>query len=388
MLLLCGIGAKRQGWYRQLPVLGRRFRTLALDYRDVGDSDPATEPYSIDELADDVAALARELGIESASLVGDLHGRVHLARARPAPSGTRRQAHPRRHIGRRGDARIDLAGSDARADAGRRRSSSQAMAPGGSARSSPHPASRRAIRRRSTSSWRSRSTTRCDATPTFASSRPAGRTTWPTGSGRSTRRRSSCTGTSTRLFAIENGRLLAERIPGARLIVYENVGHIPEVECADDFNRDLAASYSDHHLGRRGRQVLAGDLTAALGYRTPAGGVVVQAVAPIGLRDREAGTVGFTTSLGFSKKLERIERDPRVAMAFHAREHGRCDSASTSFCRDAPASWPSPPRSSARRCARRPRRISDPHARAGSGTAGCGSTTRSGCRSMSRSTGS
>jgi hypothetical protein len=75
-------------------------------------------------------------------------------------------------------------------------------------------------------------------------------------------------------------------------------------------------------------KVLAGDLTAALGYRTPAGGVVVQAVAPIGLRDREAGTIGFTTSLGFSKKLERIERDPRVAMAFHAREHGRCDSAS------------------------------------------------------------
>ena len=75
-------------------------------------------------------------------------------------------------------------------------------------------------------------------------------------------------------------------------------------------------------------KVLAGDLTAALGYRTPAGGVVVQAVAPIGLRDREAGTVGFTTSLGFSKKLERIERDPRVAMAFHAREHGSCESAS------------------------------------------------------------
>jgi hypothetical protein len=68
--------------------------------------------------------------------------------------------------------------------------------------------------------------------------------------------------------------------------------------------------------------VLAGDLTAALGYRTPAGGVVVQAVAPIGLRDRSAGSVSFTTSLGFSRKLERIARDPRVALAFHAREHG------------------------------------------------------------------
>lgn len=69
-------------------------------------------------------------------------------------------------------------------------------------------------------------------------------------------------------------------------------------------------------------EILKGDLTVGLGYRTPAGGVVVQAVAPIGLSDRAAGTVGFTTSLGFSKKLERIAADPRVALAFHAREHG------------------------------------------------------------------
>jgi hypothetical protein len=68
--------------------------------------------------------------------------------------------------------------------------------------------------------------------------------------------------------------------------------------------------------------VLAGDLTGALGYRTPAGGVVVQAVAPVGLRDRERGRIGFTTSFGFSKKLERIALDQRVCMAFHAREHG------------------------------------------------------------------
>jgi hypothetical protein len=72
--------------------------------------------------------------------------------------------------------------------------------------------------------------------------------------------------------------------------------------------------------------VFAGDLTAALGYRTPAGGAVVLAVAPIGLRDREAGRVSFTTSLGFSKKLDRIARDPRVALAFHAREHGTSSS--------------------------------------------------------------
>ena len=72
-------------------------------------------------------------------------------------------------------------------------------------------------------------------------------------------------------------------------------------------------------------RVLAGDLTAALAYVTPAGGAVATAVAPIGLRDAERGTAGFTTSLGLHKKLERIRREPRVALAFHARDHGFAD---------------------------------------------------------------
>jgi len=69
-------------------------------------------------------------------------------------------------------------------------------------------------------------------------------------------------------------------------------------------------------------EIITGDLTAALAYVTPAGGAVVTAVAPIGLRDRDAGTVSFTTSLGLGRKLERIARNPRVALAYHAREHG------------------------------------------------------------------
>ncbi len=72
-------------------------------------------------------------------------------------------------------------------------------------------------------------------------------------------------------------------------------------------------------------RVLGGDLTAALAYVTPAGGTVVAGVSPCGLRDRDAGTVTFTTSFGFGKKLERIERDPHVALAYHAREHGLAD---------------------------------------------------------------
>src|SRR5579862_9540440 len=69
-------------------------------------------------------------------------------------------------------------------------------------------------------------------------------------------------------------------------------------------------------------EVLTGDLTAAAAYVTPAGGAVISAVCPIGIDRRDVGEVGFTTSLGFGKKLERIIADPHVALAYHSREHG------------------------------------------------------------------
>jgi hypothetical protein len=68
--------------------------------------------------------------------------------------------------------------------------------------------------------------------------------------------------------------------------------------------------------------VIRGDLTAAAAYITPAKGAVITAVAPCGIGQRDAGVLGFTTSLGFGKKLERIVSDRHVSLAFHAREHG------------------------------------------------------------------
>ena len=71
-------------------------------------------------------------------------------------------------------------------------------------------------------------------------------------------------------------------------------------------------------------EILSGDLVVTVGSPTPAGGVVLNSVTPLGLRDRELGTVTFTTSLGFGKKLERIAADPRIAVAYHTRQHGHC----------------------------------------------------------------
>lgn len=71
--------------------------------------------------------------------------------------------------------------------------------------------------------------------------------------------------------------------------------------------------------------ILGGDLVVAVGSPTPRGGVALYSVTPLGMRDRAAGTVTFTTSLGFGRKLERIAADPRIAVTYHTRKHGHTD---------------------------------------------------------------
>jgi hypothetical protein len=72
-------------------------------------------------------------------------------------------------------------------------------------------------------------------------------------------------------------------------------------------------------------EILAGDLAAGFAYLTPAKGVVITPMAPLGIRDREAGTITLSSSLALWKKLARIRRNPNVALAYHAREHGITD---------------------------------------------------------------
>ena len=72
-------------------------------------------------------------------------------------------------------------------------------------------------------------------------------------------------------------------------------------------------------------EILAGDACAAFTHLTPAKGAVITPMAPLGIRDREAGTVTVSTSQGLWKKLERVRANPSVAVAYHAREHGFSD---------------------------------------------------------------
>jgi hypothetical protein len=68
--------------------------------------------------------------------------------------------------------------------------------------------------------------------------------------------------------------------------------------------------------------VVGGDRVVMLVYATPAAGAVLLPVNNFALRDRAAGTISaVNSSVGAWRKLERIRRAPRVALAYHSRAH-------------------------------------------------------------------
>ena len=76
------------------------------------------------------------------------------------------------------------------------------------------------------------------------------------------------------------------------------------------------------HWSDEAEEILAGDHVVILAYATPAKGVVLLPVTNFAVRDRAAGTLtAVSTSVGVWRKLERIRRDPHVALAYHTRAH-------------------------------------------------------------------
>ena len=83
LLLIEGLGQSMWAWREQIPVFARHFRTIAFDTRGTGRSPVPDEPYGIDELAHDAANI---LDGSAANVVGLSMGgyvALTLALARP-----------------------------------------------------------------------------------------------------------------------------------------------------------------------------------------------------------------------------------------------------------------------------------------------------------------
>lgn len=70
VLLAPSLGTTLAMWDELAAALARRYRVIRFDTRGHGDSPVPAGPYSIDDLAEDIVALADSLGIDRFALVG------------------------------------------------------------------------------------------------------------------------------------------------------------------------------------------------------------------------------------------------------------------------------------------------------------------------------
>ena len=74
VVFLSGLGGDHRAFAVPMRAMGTSYRTLALDHRDVGQSDRAAGDYTTADLADDTAAWLGNLGLPPAHVVGQSLG--------------------------------------------------------------------------------------------------------------------------------------------------------------------------------------------------------------------------------------------------------------------------------------------------------------------------
>jgi pimeloyl-ACP methyl ester carboxylesterase len=239
VLLLTGLASYRLGWWNQLPVFGRSYRTIALDHRETGDSDLTGQPYTADDMADDAAGVLDALSIHRANIIGiSLGGNVTLRLALRRPDlvdklvltstfagGTSYVAPSPEMLSLLARPGWDLEPGE------RRRQTYNAITGPGFAQA--HPAVMDYIaqlgqHRTMSPDAYMRQLQASSAAPDISGQ--LDRITAPT---------LVIHGDADPLIPIANGRYLAEHIPGARSIIYPGVGHVPILECPDKYNRDV-----------------------------------------------------------------------------------------------------------------------------------------------------
>ncbi|MCW5829360.1 MAG: alpha/beta fold hydrolase [Deltaproteobacteria bacterium] len=70
VLMIMGLGATRHWWYKQVEALSRDFQVTVFDNRGVGETERPKAAWTLGDMALDTAALMDHLGIDSAHIVG------------------------------------------------------------------------------------------------------------------------------------------------------------------------------------------------------------------------------------------------------------------------------------------------------------------------------
>ena len=76
ILMIQGLGASKNAWNLQRIAMATRFRSISLDNRGAGRSDKPTQPFTLEQMADDAIAVLDATGVETAHVVGASMGGV------------------------------------------------------------------------------------------------------------------------------------------------------------------------------------------------------------------------------------------------------------------------------------------------------------------------
>jgi 3-oxoadipate enol-lactonase len=241
ILLLTGLGAKRYGWYFQLEEFGRSYRTIALDHRDISDSDPYEEAYTVADLADDAGAALHVLGVQRAHVVGiSLGGFVALQFAIRHPEQLEKLVLVSTSAG--GAVHVQPSQEIA-----------ALLAPDSREHIEPGELAKRNYSIITGPGFAGSHPREIDNFAEIARYRPVHRAAYvrqlQAGMGHDATQLLEgikaptlvIHGDADPLVPPANGDYLAKHIPGAKHIVYHNVGHIPIVENYEQFNSDVLA---------------------------------------------------------------------------------------------------------------------------------------------------
>jgi pimeloyl-ACP methyl ester carboxylesterase len=235
LLLVPGLGYAVWCWERQLPAFAAARRAVAIDNRGAGRSPKPPGPYTIEGMADDTAAALDRLGIESAAVLGHSMG-GYIAQALALRHPGRVRSLVLVGTGPGGPDHLDVPEATLSAwleNAGKppaeyaRNTMFLSFAPGWT---DEHPdeyehfLAARLEHPTPPESWRAQLDA---ATAWTRSAAPVEEIRAPT---------LVVHGDADRVVPVENGRLLARRIPGAELRELPGRGHVLNLEAPEEFN--------------------------------------------------------------------------------------------------------------------------------------------------------
>ena len=240
LILISGLGSTRLGWWKQIKPFAEKFRVINLDNRDAGDSALGMSPYTIADMADDVAGVIKNLHLGRTHIVGISMG------------GMITQELALRHPGL--VAKLVLVGTTAGGPTGVNAKPEVAALLMRSGGEDIETRVRRTFTVIAGEGYMANHPEDLDQIVKFALAKPMSLESYQ-------RQLGACLlhfskGTAERLAQITvptlvvhgdtdplipypNGKFLAEHIKGARLITFPGVGHLSIIESPEQFNREV-----------------------------------------------------------------------------------------------------------------------------------------------------